>query len=324
MNLCICLTLGDKSDSVLKVFTAEQFNTHFDYKEFVDFLQEFYCKEVNTPLRQHYHLDNDPKGAMLVMPSWSDDTYMGVKLVNVFPGNKSVPTINGLYVLMSRRTGEVICQFDGLALTCKRTAAVSALAAKLLSKRTMKSMLMIGTGNMSAELIQAHHSIQQFDEIYIWGRSFEKAKDKAEHLKAVGYPVVAIKDKDAYANKVDLISVATLSEKPLIYGKGLKEHVYVDLVGSYQINTREADDDVLKGAKIYVDTYAAIEESGELKIPLNAHLISREDVLADIIALSKENYVPDNEEGKIVFKSVGFAASDLACGVYMKESTHVN
>ena len=302
----------------MQAFTAKHIDVYFDYKEFIDFLLQFYCKKLTTPLRQHYDLGESPKGTMLIMPSWSEDDFMGVKLVNVFPENNAFPTINGLYVLMDRKTGQILAQFDGLELTCKRTAAVSALAGKLLIKRKMDLMLMIGTGNMSIELIRAHHRVHQFSSIYIWGRSFEKAKVKAAILKQEGYPVSAIMDKDAFANSADLISIATLSDKPLLFGNNIRENVYVDLVGSYQGHTREADDKVLKGAKIFVDTYAALEESGELKIPLQTGAIQRTDILADLIELSKGEYKLDQlKGGKIVFKSVGFAASDLACGIYL-------
>ncbi len=302
----------------LEFYSAKQIDFYFDHKEFVDFLQEFYKKDIFTPIRHHHQLGEDSDGTMLIMPSWSTGDYMGVKLVNVFPENREVPTINGLYVLMNRKTGEMLAQFDGLSLTCKRTASVSALAAKLISPTRRKTMLMIGTGNMSEELIRAHHRIQQFSSIYIWGRNYEKAKAKANLLKKEGYPIVAIADKNSMMKAADLVSVATLSEKPLVFGKDLQHDAYVDLVGSYKPTTREADDEVIQGAKIFVDNYAALEESGDLKIPMDDGIIGRQDILADIIELSKEAYVPSvTEHDKIVFKSVGFAASDLACAVFI-------
>lgn len=302
----------------MEFYSSEQINFYFDHREFVDFLQKFYCQDIFTPVRQHYDLGKD-SGTMLLMPSWSNEKYMGVKMVNVFPQNKNIPSINGLYVLMSKETGEILAQYDGLSLTCKRTASVSALAAKILAPQRMKIMLMIGTGNMSVELIRAHHRIQQFSSIYIWGRSYENAEAKANLLKKEGYPITAITDKDDFMNDADLISVATLSDEPLIFGKKLKDDVYVDLVGSYKETSREADDDTLLGAKIFVDNYAALEESGDLKIPLDKMVIHREEILADIIELSKKEYVPKiGPNEKVVFKSVGFAASDLACAVYLK------
>jgi len=302
----------------LQTFTSKHIDRYFDYSEFIDFLQQFYRDEITTPDRIHYQVNERVNGAMLVMPSWGSAQFMGVKLVNVFPDNKELASINGIYVLMSRETGEMLAHFDGLALTCKRTAAVSALAAKLIRSDRMPSMLMIGTGNMSDELIRAHHSVQKFDSIGMWGRDIEKARLKVDMLKAEGYPVELVKDKDAYANDASLISVATLATSPILFGKDLRSDVYVDLVGSYKKDTREADDSVIMGADLYVDTYMALTESGELKIPLEQGVIKRSDVHADIIEMSRTEFnARNNNSKKVVFKSVGFAASDLACAAYL-------
>ena len=307
----------------MEYFSAEQINFYFDHKEFIEFLQEFYKLDIFTPIRHHHSLEDD--GTMLIMPSWSSGDYMGVKLVNVFPNNTSMSTINGLYVLMDRNNGKVLAQFDGLALTCKRTASVSALAAKLVAPKRKKIMMMIGTGNMSEELIRAHHRIQQFSSIYIWGRSYQKAKHKEKLLKAEGYPITAVKDKVSFIKNADLISVATLSEEPLVFGRNLNHGDYLDLVGSYKPTSQEADESVMQGSKIFVDNYAALEESGDLKIPLDKGIIQRKEILADIIELSKGTVSPDvSEDDIIVFKSVGFAASDLACAVYLAHKIGFN
>ncbi len=300
--------------------TSSQINLHFNYLEFAKYLQKFYCQSVTTPYRSHFDLDVDPKGTMLIMPCWSNEKYMGIKVVNVFPDNKVAKTINGVYILMSRTTGEIIAQFDGSVLTSKRTAVVSALAAKLITHRRMNTMLMIGSGKMSSELIKAHHHLQNFESIHIWGRNFDKAKTKASLLQSHGYPVSAIINKNEIIANVDLISVATHSKNAVVFGKAIKEEVYVDLVGSYKPNNREADDALLLNAKIFVDSYNAINESGDLKIPIENGIINRNDVLADIIELSNGSFVPNKSfNGKIIFKSVGFAASDLACAIYLFE-----
>jgi len=302
----------------LQTVTSKQIDRYFDYVEFVDFLQKFYREQVTTPDRLHFEVNEELGATMLMMPSWGTDQFMGVKLVNVFPENKTLPSINGVYILMSRTTGEILAHFDGLSLTCKRTAAVSALAAKILRPDSLGKMLMMGTGNMSGELIKAHHSIQQFDRIGIWGRNIEKAKIKAEQLRYQGLPVEVVENKEAFANEAELISVATMADEAILFGEGLRSDVYVDLVGSYKKESREADDEVLKESMIYVDTYMAKKESGDLKIPLDKGVIKQERVLADLVEMSKKDFRKQHgNSAKVVFKSVGFAASDLACAIYL-------
>jgi len=317
MLVFIFLFLG-KPNLRLQSFTTKHIDQNFDYREFIDFLQDFYCQELTTPDRQHFEVNDQLDGTMLIMPCWAAGEYMGVKLVNVFPQNKEVSSINGIYILMSRKTGECLAQFDGLSLTTKRTAAVSALAAKILRQEGMRHMLMLGTGNLSGELIKAHASVQRFEKIGIWGRDSEKMKAKALELEQAGITVEQVNDKDAFANGADLISTATLAEQAILNGKNLKPNVYVDLVGSYNKESREADDAVMSNAEIYVDTFMALKESGDLYLPLKHHVISKESVRADIVKLSQGNYkaLPSFND-KVVFKSVGFAASDLACAAYL-------
>ncbi|GJM31839.1 MAG: ornithine cyclodeaminase [Saprospiraceae bacterium] len=302
--------------------TKKQVNNLFDYEEFIPFLESFLCKEITSPNRMHYSIpvSQSKNATLLSMPAWSVDEYIGVKIVNVFPDNQELPTINGSYLLMSGRTGELLCIIDGLALTQKRTAAVSALASHLLSPKEVTTFCMIGTGNLSHELIKAHHSVRSFSKVMIWGRNFDKAKSKADSLELKGTEIRPIADKAVGISQADIISCATLSATPLIDGTMLKENVYLDLVGSFKPESREADDHCVQNANIYVDTFKALEESGDLYIPLKKGLISQQDIKSDLVTLCKmasTNQKPDDQ--KTFFKSVGFAAPDLAAATYLYE-----
>ena len=63
----------------------------------------------------------------------------------------------------------------GKALTTKRTAAASALASSYLSKKDANSMLMIGTGDLSSELILAHASVRDIKTVFVLGKKFGKS-----------------------------------------------------------------------------------------------------------------------------------------------------
>ncbi|MEL6536482.1 MAG: ornithine cyclodeaminase family protein, partial [Bacteroidota bacterium] len=116
--------------------------------------------------------------------------------------------------------------------------------------------------------------------------------------------------------QADLISVATLSEQPLVLGEWLGTHTYLDLVGSYKPHSREADDACLRQAALFVDTPRALTESGDLAIPLAEGLITEQSILSDLPTLCQQG-VPTWQAPRVVFKSVGFAAPDLAAAVYL-------
>ncbi|HAA21732.1 MAG TPA: ornithine cyclodeaminase family protein [Cytophagales bacterium] len=297
----------------------------FSYQEFVPLLKEFLTHEVAVPDRSHFSVPvpGSEEATLLTMPSWVVGEYMGVKIVSVFPGNQDLPSIQGVYLLMSAQTGEILATMDGAALTRKRTAAVSALASSLLSLPTTHNMLMVGTGTLCYELIQAHASVRPLERVEIWGRNGAKAAAKAGGLGIPGVYISSTQDLARSCTQADLISVATLSDRPLVYGEWLGSQAYLDLVGSYKPHTREADDACLRGANMIVDTTRALTESGDLAIPLAEGVISEADILSDLSTLCREG-VPTMDASRIVFKSVGFAAPDLAAAVYLyqKSKTH--
>ena len=258
---------------------------------------------------------------MLLMPCWQAGAYGGVKIVNIFPENskKALSSIHGMYLLMNANNGVILATFDGLALTIKRTAAVSALAADIVSKKHQHSMLMIGTGNLCHALIKAHLATRDFKKVFIWGRDTDKAKMKANALDLGNIEVEATDNKEEAIRKCDLISSATYSPVPLIFGRQLKPGCHLDLVGSFTPDTREADDDCLLTSTCFVDDYLGLQESGDFFIPLTKGIIQKGHIKADLMKLCVEGYQRSHVTEKTLFKSVGNAKSDLALAVFMFE-----
>ena len=92
-------------------------------------------------------------GALLLMPSWVDGEAVGVKVVTYFPVNATTehPTVNAAYLLFDGITGLPTAAIDGDALTVRRTAAVSALAARHLARSDARRLLVVGTGQLAPE-----------------------------------------------------------------------------------------------------------------------------------------------------------------------------
>jgi ornithine cyclodeaminase len=303
----------------MKYFTSQEVS-QTRYAEFIPFLKRFYRKEVTTPARPHYSLGGSDRDILLVMPGWEASGYIGVKLVTVFPANaqKGEETIQGIYVLMDREVGSVLCTIDGASLTAIRTAAVSAAAASIICPGTCETMTMVGTGRLSPELIKAHCSQQPLKQIYIWGRNEQKAIAVAHQLDEYGIPAKPTTDLSKAVHSSDLVSVATLSHKPLIMKMMLPDHVHLDLVGSFTPDVQEAESSCFEGAHVYVDDYSALETAGDLVIPIEEGTIQAKDVRADLRELCREEFLPSNER-HTVFKSVGKAQSDMALAAFLYE-----
>jgi alanine dehydrogenase len=273
-----------------------------------------------APARIHHDLDaNDPPRTLLLMPAWQPAGDIGVKIATVFPGNaaRGLPAVNAAYLLLSGQTGQPRALIDGRALTLLRTAAVSALAADLLAPTMPGTLLMVGTGALSRYLVEGHLAVRKYQSVLIWGRDPKKAAAVARDLSARGWPVRSTNDLEAAARSADVISCATLAERPLIKGLWLKSIRHLDLVGSFKPAMRESDDDSLRDAFIAVDTPAALQESGDLIHPLANGVVDRANIalLNDLVV--RKATAP--RAGKAVFKSIGVAHADLAAAEQLVE-----
>ena len=288
------------------------------YEQLISALKTGFCKDYKVPLRQHLDYKNPGEGVdstLLLMPAWKSSEHLGVKIVTVSPNNgkHELPAVQGTYILFDATTGTPLAFMEAKTLTCRRTAAASALAASYLARPDSETLLMIGTGAMAPELIKAHATIRPIKKVYIWGRNFEKAKKIQTTLKGYALSCEAIVSLSEVIPKADIISCATLSNEPIIPGKLLVKGQHVDLVGSFKPDMREADDEVLKRASIFVDILeGATKESGDLVIPLREEIITMKDIKGDLFSLCRNKIQGRISPNEITcFKSVGYALEDL-------------
>lgn len=274
---------------------------------------------ATVPPRLHYDVGKEAGAAtLLVMPSWRAGDLLGIKVATVFRDNpaQGLPSVNGQYLLISGRTGEFLAALDGRALTLLRTAAVSALAAKLLAPRDARTLLLVGTGALIPYLARGHAAIRQYESISVWGRDKAKAAATVAELGRSGLAARVAEDLESAVRSADVISCATMSEKPLVLGRWLKPTTHLDLVGGYRPVMREADDDCVRNAFIATDTLAALEECGDLRVPIGSGVIDA------AIVIPLERLVRDSAlqpTASTVFKSVGVALADLAAAQWIVE-----
>ena len=233
-------------------------------------------------------------------------------------GRFNLPSIQGIYLFMDSVKGEVKAILEAKSLTVKRTAAASALASSFLSRTDATSMLMIGTGALAPNLIKAHASVRPIEKVYVWGRNREKADLICNELKNEEFEIKAVDGIDEKIREVDIISCATLSKTPLVLGKYLKAGQHVDLVGAYKKDMREADDQVVSRASIFVDTFqGGPKESGDIVIPIEKGIITEKDIKSDLFGLCSGRHKGRSHRNEITFfKSVGHALEDLVAATY--------
>jgi alanine dehydrogenase len=307
------------------------------YPALVDTLAAAFRIGGHAPLRHHHTiaLADRPAATLLVMPAWTAraagaetaGAYLGIKLVTVFPdnGQRSLPAVQGTYLLSSAETGVPLALIDGPCLTAWRTAAASALASRHLSRPDASHMLMVGAGALAPYLIRAHASVRPISHVSIWNRTRRHAEALAQSLRLTdtGLDITVVDDLAAAVRAADLVSCATISSTPLLNGTWLKPGCHLDLVGAFRPDMREADDACVARARIWVDTLAGgLHEAGDIVMPLAAGLIQPTDVLGDLYGLERGTCPRRTQSDDItLFKSVGAAIEDLAAAVAVYETT---
>ena len=294
-----------------------------DFEELVHVIKQgFLDPSILVPKRHHHDFPNDhaqTDSTLLLMPAWNSGNNAGVKIVTVSPENAQfdLPSIQGIYAFFSSKDGVLKSIIDAKSLTTKRKAATSALASSYLAKKNASSLLMIGTGALSKDLIKAHRSVRPIQDVFVWGRDFSKAERIASELKEDGIAVVAISSIEEYISSVDIVSCATLSKHPLVLGSQIREGQHIDLVGAYKPDMREADDELVAKASVFVDTFQGIHESGDIAIPLKNDTLKTTDIKGDLFSLTAlESKGRTNQNEITMFKSVGHAIEDLVAAQY--------
>ncbi len=261
-------------------------------------LIDFSAGKVLHPVRSIVSVSQHG-GFMGLMPAVYGDI-MGTKLVNFYPNNaaRRLPTHLAIIVLFRSETGEPLAIMDGRLITELRTAAVSAVATRLLSPANGCKLAILGSGVQARAHVRALRLVREFEEIRIWSRNPQHAKLLADEIGGI-----AMSAEEAVRD-ADVVVTVTSSSEPVLRGKWLKPGVLVNAVGAVGPTRRELDDDAMRGALIVDSREAALKESGDALLA-GANIYAE---LGELLAGSK----PKPQTEITVFKSLGLAVEDLA------------
>ena len=265
-----------------------------------------------------------PGGGQVFMglPAWQPGDSLGVKLVTVFPENpgaRGVPSVQAVYVLFDGTSGTPLAIMDGTELTYRKTSADSALGSRLLSRPDSRTLLMVGAGGLAPHLIAAHREVRpSVERVLIWNRTRSKAVGLAAALGAE-----VADDLPKAISEADIISTATMAPEPLIAGALLSPGTHLDLVGAFLPHCREVDDQVIRRAAIFVDSRdAAVHECGDLVIPLEAGLITEDDIQADLFQLCRGEHPGRRDDTQItMFENGGGGHLDLMTATFIRQQS---
>lgn len=295
---------------MLRVYAAHEVHAALPWERLAAALARAFIAGAQVPLRHAHALDD--RDTLLLMPAWNEHA-LGVKVVTVMPSAKH--TVQASYLLCDRANGAPQALLDGEALTLRRTAATSALAARHLARDDARTLLVVGCGRLAPWMARAHLAMRpKLEQVWVWGRRAQARDALVRELAAEGLPVSAVPDLADAVPRAHIVCCATTSTEPLVRGAWLAAGAHLDLVGGFRRDMREADNEAIVRARIVVDTRAgALTEAGDLVQPLEQGVIGPEGIVGELAQVLRGEIAGRLSAADItLFKSVGTALEDLA------------
>ena len=281
--------------------------------------------ECLQPLRSIMCLP-DKTGLLGMMPGYAEGPgVMGIKLITVFHANKKsgYPSHQGIVVLFDAKHGQPLMLFDAIEITAIRTAAVSALATRVLSRENSERLAIIGAGEQAQRHIESILLVREIKEIWIWNRNEANAEALRKKISAQrDIPVQVTKTAQQAVENADIICTVTSSPEALVMGDWISRGSHINAVGSSTPFSRELDTAAIVRATLFTDRYESIfNEAGDFLIPKKEGAITDDHVkaeLGEVLTTSKKGR--ESNEQITIFKSLGIAVEDIfsAWHIYQK------
>jgi ornithine cyclodeaminase len=287
-------------------------------------LSEFSASRTITPIRSALRF-GESQNTALVMPSVAEELgSVGVKLVNVVPDNRKLgkKTINGVVILFHFETGEPLALLEGSYLTMIRTGALTGVATKYLSRPDSKRLSIIGTGEQAGGLLEAILAVRDIEKVILYNRTPRKAMEFANYIQQkFSVDVQVGMDPNEVVQEADIIVTTTNSPIP-VFTDLIRPGVHINAVGSFRPTMQELPSHVLPLAdKVVVESrHAALEETGDLRIPIQEGLFHENSIYAELGEIvSGDRKGRESPKEITVFKSVGLAVVDVVVAQYVYE-----
>ena len=261
-----------------------------------------------------------PKGDLRSMPAYlSGEGFdiAGIKCVTVHPQNAtgSLPSVMAVIILNNPQTGFPLAIMDGTYLTCLRTGAAGAIAAKYLSRKDSQVAAFVGCGAQARAQLSCLREVRDIRKIKIW--QFPKDKKCAQEFSRWAQATYKLETvvsprMDTVTMNSDIVITTTPSRTPLVNCVSAGTHI--NAIGADAPGKQEINPEILKQAKVVIDDWTQASHSGEINVPVSRKQMTKKNVhalLGDIVAGNKRGRASAKEI--TLFDATGLAIQDIAC-----------
>ena len=290
--------------------------------ECIDVMEEAFIAlargEFEQPLRTIVK-PPDVKGVIAMMPSYrgGEQPMFGLKAICVFPGNAAIrkDAHQGGVILFDGTTGEMRLIANASAITAIRTAAVSALATRILANPDASELALIGAGVQARYHLPAIASVRELKRVRVAARSFESAQRFAEELAPnFSFAIEPVPSAEDAMRDADIIVTATNTREPVVKREWISAGAHVNAIGTFSPKAREIDSATMAAATLFTDRRESLfHEAGDYLLAVADGVITEDSLAAELGEVLTDKHPGRTSRDEItLFKSLGLAIEDLA------------
>lgn len=248
-----------------------------------------------------------------------DPHYVAVKVNGNFPDNRQkngLPTIQGAIILCDGRNGSLLAVIDTGEVTAMRTAAATAVAARHLARPDVSVLTVVGCGIQGRVQLLALLAVLPVETVYAFDLDRQRCKAFAARMRGeTGLDVIAVDELANATRASQAIVTCTSSRKPFLGRDHVSPGTFIAAVGADNADKQELHPDLLRHSKLVVDLIDQCVEMGELHHALEAGVMQRSEVYAElsqvVLRAGQAGLRPDDNE-IVIFDSTGTAIQDVA------------
>ncbi len=296
----------------MQFFDAAAVRANLSFPALIDALEAAHRR---PPIQVEDALIPNGENSYFVRNAVDPGRFSGTKMVTSTPSNPyrgDLPAVQAVVVVFDGADGRPLAVLDGTELTQWRTAADSALGARLLGRPDARTMLIVGAGAMARPLVRAHAAARpSIERVLVWNRATARADEVVADLVADGFDATTVDDLAAAVRQSDVISTCTRSHEPLVFGGDLRPGAHLDLVGAYTPAMRETDDEAMARGRVFVDRRDTAMDTAEIHLSIASGAIGEADVLGDLHDLVAGRVGRTSADEITIFKNAGGGHLDL-------------
>ncbi len=307
----------------IRFIDAAEVRERLDHRTCIELMRDAMIALAGGRSRQLLRgiIDLDGGDLFGVMPGALDGAGFGAKIISIFPAAAAHGSSHqGVIILFDRTDGAPVCVIDAGEVTAIRTAAASAAATDALARADARRLAILGTGEQAWHHVAAISHVRPLEEVRIWGRSPEKAKELADRIaRDSGLAAHAATSVAEATSGTDIICTLTGAAEPILLDAQVRDGTHINAVGSSRAGPSEIEEALVARARFVPDHREGVLAQGAEYLRASAAgLVAETHVLPEIGSIFSGSAQGRQSASDVtIYKSLGSIVQDLACAGWL-------